>query len=349
MKKRKTIGAITLLLLAAGLVGCAFKVREEFTGPSYLDQAEAVSYNGALISAVQEDSSSKGFTYGRDPVDGVAKDENYLYVRCPEDGCIYALDDKGKKAFMVTETPGDNINVYEDALIFSLAAVTEEKMPGIYKVQFDGTIQMLADCIPSYMQVVNEWLYYKDISDGCLYKMNLENKDLFALSAEQTGAFIVLDNSIYCTKYMETDEKGIAWYTFEEMDVNGEEKRKSPLLFSFTDFLYDGTDFIATDYSYGEIIRVDKAELQAEVLTKGLKISLPAKTAGSRIYFIDESKERTLAYYDMRTGEVFRTSLQDVIDFEVWGNFLQISYLQNGNPYVTYNNSSSLRKIVLFK
>ncbi len=338
------------LVLGLCLTGCSlYKVKEEYQGPAFWEETPAEEQTAFLTVPPTLSAISSQTVYGQNPSSRVAEDRDSYYLRNPLDGCIYQYDKADLAGTKLSEMPADKICCYGEDCILSLSFYWEDYAPGIYQMRKDGTqLKQLSAVVPTDMQVVNDFLYYSGDSGEGLYRMHIPYGDVLQLTAERVGSFLVLQNEITYAEYVETDAAGIKWFSFKRIDVDGALQKQSPYLYSFGDFAYDGEGLIATDYYYHEIYFVDLSTLLANLLCDACNTTMPALCYGENILYVDAAEGGRLTSYNRETQERTIEKIENVQAVSIFGEYMLLEYVQNGQPRITVNNMQTKEACKIF-
>ena len=331
------------------LSGCGKKV--EFEGEPWYANTERENKETDIDKEYSSDSMAESWEYGSSPEAGhdLAEDEEYYYMPNPTDQRkLYRIrkDDGFAKEKLLDVSVGD-VNVVQDRIYFSNQDENALKGIGIYSIDVQGgEPEILTDHYPRVMQVVNDWLYFIDYNDDCLYKVHSKSRELLQLAEKCSGLYLN-QNEIYT--WIEAadgdEESGDSEYELISMDVNGNKIHS---------YGKDGLSFTAGEgclYIYREDglwkVSMEDPE-QQELITDELEYANRLEVVGDEIYYITGLKQ--LARYTISSGEnKIYTSISYVTGYDIFDGMIAVYYQSGTNRNISVNQLSDGTPVAFFE
>ncbi|MBQ0028541.1 MAG: DUF5050 domain-containing protein [Lachnospiraceae bacterium] len=358
-KKKNSVAGIVIAIVSIVIIiaGVGLSIYSLLPKNKY-NQDEFASNNKELETDIKEvdtfqgindtsSSSATSWEYGWRVE--IAEDDNNYYL--PDYKNNYKLCKISKSDYsktVVVDMPVSNVNVIGDKLYFINSFVDTSDDNGIYAVNTDGTgLECILPGTYTRMLVVNDWIYYVSGYDYNLYKINVFGRNTVKLVTEHVSDIDIYENTIYYSTYDEDRNKRDA-YKIAAIDVDGNNRVQ------YTDYV----EYYSIDYDDGYIYyaqsdscigRIDTFSKENEKLTD-CYTNNALVVSGDRIYFIDGSKDISLAVYSISDGSIKHYNVKNVDSYYVGEDTLITLYMDSSfNPVVTANDINTGAVIDLFK
>ncbi len=310
---------------------------------------------GAMDSGTS--SMAESWNYGNDTqiyVGGglIAAGEEYYYAVNKLDGNrLYRISRDGSFGReKISDIPAGAVSLCGEKLYFVNNYANAGYDMGIYRINTDGTgLEYLSDAVldDDDMVLVNSWLYYINGNDRHIYKMNTENRREICLTEEKCYGLIIHENIIYYTYWVE-DEEGDYEYVLASMDVDGNGHFE----------IARGSGYYNLTYMDGKVYYVSFSEDafcsinpdgtdQQNVMEGDVKEYVWFYDGGC--YYIDKSRNNTLAVYREESGETLHYNIEYVKDFYIIDGMLWINYMEGAEEKVSVHNLADGSLIPFFQ
>ena len=347
------IMAILVLLASTGLILVNLLERNKFNGENWYDGDKKIDTTIDEVEAfenVSDNTSSIADSWEYGKVDGpgtVPYDNDYYYVCNPlHDNKIYKITkDDNHDNTMLSDVPGSYINMIDGKVYFINIYDDSGYDKGIYCVDVDGNeTEVLALGLTYNLQIVNDWCYYIDGNDNCLYKMNLFTRRPIKLINSFVTDYVVFENTIY---YIEYDES-TRYYNINSVDVDGNAKKIVADTGFFADILYsDGYLYVLSNKD--SISKINVSTNEFTVLYYGYFVTEIVKI-GDLLYFIDDSFDRQLGVIHLTDDYVDYYNVNKVSGLDGIGELLAVYYIKGDTtPATTVNDTITGKAVKFFK
>ncbi|MBR5420861.1 MAG: DUF5050 domain-containing protein [Lachnospiraceae bacterium] len=303
------------------------------------------------------------------------EDKGYYYFGDPtEGGALYRVS-KGEEQekILLCDLVCDNLNLNGGRLYFLAYRAGDMESAGIYSVATDGSdLEFLLRGQFYSLRMSGNWLYYIAGNDGCIRKMNIQERHEYPLTEEDCNALQVDGDTIYYISHDGSLSQNVSTRICS-MDVEGKDRKELSEYGNYSGLsLGDGMLYYSVhNEGYGWIDLNPPKEEEAEeddkekdkkekeknkkkeeapenfVQIKGFS-STPIFRDGE-IWFVDRKDMRSLAVYTPETKELRHYGVENVTSFWLMNDVLIIRWLKDGTePKISVNRLDTGEMVELF-
>ena len=135
---------------------------------------------------------------------------------------LYKMKTDGTEQTMFSTNDSYDDFIVVDGWIYYSNGIDQEYLCSLYKMRVDGSDRIrLNDTFTGVFNVINDWIYYRNVSDLCLCKMRTNGTEFTRLNNEDSYFINVFGDWIY---YVTSDEENVDKQYLCKSKIDGTER-----------------------------------------------------------------------------------------------------------------------------